>query len=291
MIFQMQFSKLTRLIIGKLRAFQKELLSRKLPFSGYKPGLNSHLDALSDEDLIELNALLDWNSFISDGNGRRFGMAAWGSKRVELQEIPDKRIIAMHERFNLSGQHVLEVGCFEGVHTLGLLQYAGKVSAIDSRIDHVVKTMVRCGMHGQTPNVFVYDLESEPNDYSLLSCDFIHHVGVLYHLRDPISHLLSLKKFVRKGIMLDTHYSLPKETKDSYNVGGREYFYKRYMEYGKKESFSGMYDHSKWLLLDDIVDCLKQSGFDNVEIVEKRAERNGPRVLLYASKVKTAQVN
>ncbi|MDP1659483.1 MAG: methyltransferase domain-containing protein [Methylotenera sp.] len=287
----MQFNRLTAVIIGNLRTLQKKILAQTLPLSGYKPGLKSHVDVLSDEDLIELNGLLDWNSFISDANGRRFGMVAWGTKRIEPQEIPDKRIVAMHERFNLSGQHVLEVGCFEGVHTLGLLQYAVKVTAVDSRVDHVVKTMVRCGMHEKSLIVFRCDVESKSQNYSLLACDYIHHVGVLYHLRDPVSHLLALKHYVKKGVMLDTHYALPNDAKSSYNVDGRDYSYKRYMEYGKKESFSGMYDHSKWLLLDDIVDCLKQSGFDNVEIVEKRAERNGPRVLLYASKVKTAQLN
>ncbi|MDI1307812.1 MAG: class I SAM-dependent methyltransferase [Methylotenera sp.] len=279
----MSFSRVKGFILGKIRKFQKISLAKKLPLNGYKPGLKSYVDNLSDEDLSELNGLLDWNSFISDANGRRFGMVAWGSKRIEPQEIPDKRIVAMHQRFNLNGQHVLEVGCFEGVHTLGLLQYAGKVTAVDSRMDHVVKTIVRCGMHEKSPAVFKCDVELKSQDYSLLACDFIHHVGVLYHLRDPISHLLALKHYVKKGVMLDTHYSLSEEADSSYIVDGREYSYKRYMEYGKKESFSGMYDHSKWLLLDDIVACLKQCGFDNVEIVEKRSERNGPRVLLYAS--------
>jgi tRNA (mo5U34)-methyltransferase len=279
----MIISRVKGFLLSKLRKFQKKSLAKKLPLYGYVPGIKSQVDALSDEDLIELNSLLDWNSFISDVNGRRFGMVAWGSKRIEPQEIPDKRIVAMHERFNLTGQHVLEVGCFEGVHTLGLLQYAEKVTAVDSRVDHVVKTMVRCGMQNKSPVVFKCDIELKNQDYSLLACDYIHHVGVLYHLRDPISHLLALKQYVRKGIMLDTHYALTEEAKDSYSIDGHVYPYKRYMEYGKKESFSGMYDHSKWLLLDDIVDCLKQCGFDKVEIVEKRAERNGPRVLLYAT--------
>lgn len=280
----MGISRIKGFFLGKIRKYQKRLLARKLPLSAYKPGLKSHVDQLSDDDLVELNSLLDWNSFISDSKGRRFGMVAWGSKRIEPQEIPDKRIVAMHDRFTLTGQHVLEVGCFEGVHTLGLLQYAAKVTAVDSRVDHVVKTMVRCGMHDKSPVVFRCDVESKSQDYSLLACDYIHHVGVLYHLRDPVSHLLALQHYVTKGVMLDTHYALPEDAISSYNVDGRDYAYKRYMEYGKKESFSGMYDHSKWLLLDDIVGCLKQCGFENVEIVERRAERNGPRVLLYASK-------
>jgi len=259
-------------------------VEKKLPLHGYKPGVESYVDDLSDEDLIEFNGLLDWNCFIADVKGRRFGMAAWGAKRIEVQEIPDRRIVAMHEYFNLSGQHVLETGCFEGVHTLGLLQYTDNVIAVDSRVNHVVKTIVRCGMSGKSPIVFKCDVESESQDYSLLECDYIHHVGVLYHLRNPIRHLLSFEMFCKKGLMLDTHYSLPEEASDSYNIGGRDYPYKRYLEYGKKEAFSGMYDHSKWLLLDDIVGCLKQAGFNKVKIVEKRQERNGPRVLLFASR-------
>ncbi len=287
----MNISFIKRLVLSRIRRFQKKLLAKKLALHGYKPGLVGHVDALSDDDLIALNGLLDWNSFISDAKGRRFGMVAWGTKRIEPQEIPDKRIIMMHERFNLADKHVLEVGCFEGVHTLGLLQFTDKVTAVDSRVDHVVKTMVRCGMYEKSPIVFQSDIESDRLDFSSLSCDYIHHVGVLYHLKDPVNHLLDLKRYVKQGVMLDTHYALDEDANDVYQVDGQSYRYKRYMEYGKKESFSGMYDHSKWLLLEDIVKCLKQIGFENVDIVEKRNERNGPRVLLFASKTKVVQSN
>ena len=84
--------------------------------------------------------------------------------------------------------------------------------------------------------------------------------------------------------MLDTHYCVAGEATKSYFVNGKEYAYMHYMEHGKKEAFSGMYDHSKWLLLDDIISCLKATGFDQVEIIEKRDERNGHRVLLFAER-------
>lgn len=280
----MKLSSIKSFALGYVRQLQKKIIARKLPLAGFTPGLKSHLDDLSDEVLQDLNNLLDWNSFITDAKGRRFGMVAWGSKRLEPQKIPDRRIMLMHEKFNLSDQHVLEVGCFEGVHTLGLLMFASKVTAIDSRIDHVVKTMVRCGMHKMSPTVFQADIESHQLDYTNLNCDYMHHVGVLYHLKDPVSHLLSLPKYVKKGIMLDTHYTLDEQADQTYIVEQQPFRYKRYMEYGKAESFSGMYDHSKWLLLEDLVKCLKIAGFTNVEIAEKRTERNGPRVLLFASK-------
>jgi tRNA (mo5U34)-methyltransferase len=271
---------------GFLRKQRKRKLNYKLPFKGYTPSptIAKYVDILTDDDLVELNDLLDWNCFTVDSHGRRFGKAAWGGKRNVPETIPDRRIVMLHDRFDLSDKHVLEVGCFEGIHTLGLLMFAERVTAVDARIYHVVKTNVRCAMYGYTPTVFKYDVESIPSDASLLQADLMHHVGVLYHLKDPVGHLLELGKYINSGVMLDTHYALPEEATETYSVQGNEYFYKRYVEHGKKEAFSGMYEHSKWLLLEDIVACLKKTGFDRVEIIEKRDERNGPRVLLFAER-------
>ena len=45
---------------------------------------------------------------------------------------------------------------------------------------------------------------------------------------------------------------------------------------------SGMYKTSRWLVLEDLVALLKDLGMAEVEVVEMRDERNGPRVLLLA---------
>jgi len=269
-----------------IRKLQKKILNRKLPLKGYVPSTMAvkYIDMLEDEDLIQLNNMLDWNCFTVDSYGRRLGMIAWGNKRNTPEIIPDRRIVMMNNRFNLSDKHVLDIGCFEGVHTIGLCGYATKVTAIDARIDHIVKTNVRCAMYGYIPTVFKYDIELIPTDTSLLQADLAHHVGVLYHLKNPVEHLLNLGRYIKKGIMLDTHYCVAGEATKSYFVNGKEYAYMHYMEHGKKEAFSGMYDHSKWLLLDDIISCLKATGFDQVEIIEKRDERNGHRVLLFAER-------
>lgn len=269
-----------------LRKREKTLVNRKLPFKGFAPSTEAvkYIDILEDEELLQLNKMFDWNCFTVDSHGRRFGMAAWGSKRINPELIPDPRIVKFHERFDLSNMHVLEVGCFEGIHTLGLLKYAKHVAATDARIDHVIKTQVRCNMYGFSPSVFRWDVESIPADVELLATDFLHHVGVLYHLKNPVGHLLDMGRYVRRGVMIDTHFSRPEEATEKYSVDGNEYAYKRYLEYGKQESFSGMYDHSKWILLDDIIKCLKQTGFNRIEIVDKREERNGPRVLLFAER-------
>lgn len=275
-------------IILAVKSNNKEIIKEKqLPANGFKEHQNQirFVDFISDDDLNELNNILKWNCFVVDSNGRRFGNQAWQGKRSTPQIIPDKRIMLMNEYFSLADKDVLEVGCFEGIHTIGLSQYANKVTAIDSRIENVVKTIVRCSLFGYQPNVFKLDVEQDLSNYwDLLTADVMHHVGVLYHLKDPITHLLELGKYIRRGIMLDTHYALEEEAKEVCEVAGRQYYYKKYREKGYQDVFSGMYDYSKWLKLDDIVSLLNESGFNKIDIIEKRDERNGPRVLLMAKK-------
>jgi hypothetical protein len=240
------------------------------------------VDPLGDADLERLNALLPWHCFTVDSRGRPFGRAAWAGKRVEPQQLPDRRVELFHERFDLSDKHVLEVGCFEGVHTVALSGLARRVTAIDGRIENVVKTIVRCAFFDERPTVFMLDLERPGADTGSLRADVCHHVGVLYHLSDPVSHLRDLGGWIGRGVMLDTHYALPGQDDGSYESGGRSWAFRRYAE--SRDPFSGMLDHSKWLLLDDIVDLLSGAGFDDVDVVETREERNGPRALLVAQR-------
>lgn len=257
--------------------------SKKLPLKGYREHLNEikFVDSLSDDDLMKLNHLLRWNCFVVDHHGRRYGNAAWEGKRSEPQVIPDRRILLMNERFSLSDKHVLEIGCFEGIHTIALSMYARKVTAIDARIENVVKTMVRCGFFGYCPTVFKCNVEEGLLDMAMLEADVACHIGVLYHLKDPVRHLLDFSRFVRLGVLLDTHYAIEEEARKTYEVNGKMYRYKKYREVNSSV-FSGIYDHSKWLRLTDIAQILSDSGFKRVDIVETREERNGPRVLLLA---------
>jgi tRNA (mo5U34)-methyltransferase len=45
-----------------------------------------------------------------------------------------------------------------------------------------------------------------------------------------------------------------------------------------------MADHAKWLREEDLVGLLHQEGFHNIDVAERRQERNGPRVLIFASR-------
>lgn len=273
-------------ITAAIRFNGRRFTRTRFPLAGYTEHRHeiAYVDPLSDEDLSTLNSLLQWKAFTVDRHGRRFGGIAWAGKRDRPQEVPDRRILLLNDRFPLADKHVLEVGCFEGIHTVGLSQFARRVTAVDGRIENVVKTIVRTAFYGYFPTVFQHDVEEAAARIDLLQADILHHVGVLYHLRDPVRHLLELGRYIRLGVMLDTHYALPEEAGFSYVVNGREYSYKRFRERGAADVFSGLHAHSKWLPLDVITGLLKESGFGRVAVAENRLERNGPRVLLFASR-------
>jgi 2-polyprenyl-3-methyl-5-hydroxy-6-metoxy-1,4-benzoquinol methylase len=245
----------------------------------------SFVERLTDDDLERLNELLPWRCFTVDRDGRPFGGAAWRGKRVAPEVIPDRRIALLHERFDLSNKHVLEIGCFEGIHTIALCRLADRVTAIDARVENVVKTVVRCAFFDERPRVFVHDVEGEEADDDLMRSDVCHHVGVLYHLEDPITHLRHLGRWISRGLMLDTHYAREEDATDEYQVDGERFRFRTYKELGRGDVFSGMRPVSKWIRLDDIEGVLRDGGFDRVEIVETREERNGPRALLFAERL------
>jgi SAM-dependent methyltransferase len=274
---------MNRISTNLSRVFSRRSILRKLPAGGFAPGIPAPLvDALTDQDLGLLNRLLPWHAFVADGRGRRFGGIAWGGKRSEPQIIPDPRIAMFDARFGLTGKTVLEIGCFEGFHTIGLCRIGATVVAVDSRVENVAKTLVRSALFDCWPRVYVQDIERIPTDESLLTADLAHHVGVLYHLKDPVAHLVDLGRYVKDGIMLDTHVARPEQVNAEYESQGRAWRYYRYGEFGRADPFSGMYDHAKWLPLDDLKALLALAGFPHVELAESRDERNGLRVLLFA---------
>jgi tRNA (mo5U34)-methyltransferase len=264
------------IVLNRLRR-----LGRPLPFRGWPPGRPSPVDALTDDDLELVNDLLPWKCFTVDAHGRRLGNRAWVGKRDEPQPLPDPRITLMDERWSLSGRSVLEVGCFEGVHTIGLMWTGATVVALDSRAENVVKTAARCAVYGSEPRLLVRDLE-RTDALDDIDCEFAHHVGVLYHLADPVGHLVELGRRVSRGIMLDTH--IGSDATATYEAAGQTWSYQPYREGGRADPFSGMQAEAKWLPLPALTDALRLAGFTQVDVAEQRDERNGQRVLLFADR-------
>jgi hypothetical protein len=256
------------------------------PLHGYAAGASPIplVETLSDAELQELNEILPWKAFVADSSGRRFGSRASLTKRFLAEPVPDPRIVTLHERVDLTGLTVFEVGCFEGIHTVALAQRAARVKACDSRIGNVVKTAVRCAMFQVRPTLFVWNVEQQPPVGQDLDCDVLHHVGVFYHLLDPVAHMTRIAPFVRRAIMLDTHYSEPNKATETFFFGGRNYRYQPFRESGLGDVFSGMYETSRWLLLPDIVELLRGVGFTKVDVISDYAPRYGPRCTIIAER-------
>jgi len=257
-----------------------------IEFSGYNYNQieSGYIEKLSDEQLQELNKLLPWNCFTVDLKGRRFGDVAWSGKRDKPQLIPDDRISMMDQKFSLKNKSVFEVGCFEAIHTIGLCKAGAIVDAVDVRVENVVKTIVRSAIFGFKPNVYCLDIEKDLDEENM-KFDLVHHVGVLYHLKDPVAHLIKIAKITKQGLMLDTHYADNNKVADkSYAVNGKEYSYYHYKEKGYKDVFSGAYDHAKWITLEDIKEILISNGFSKVEVAKDEQQKNGQRCLIFAYK-------
>jgi hypothetical protein len=259
----------------------------QLPLSGHLTEQVKilELERWSDAALTELNSLLPWRAYVVDSKGRRFGNRASTKKRAIPQGVPDRRTSILNNLCPLGDKSVLEVGCFEGIHTVGLCRAAAKVVAIDSRVENVIKTIVRTNMFGCYPKVMLCDLENVPTEMNAeLACDVVHHIGVLYHLSDPVGHLHFLNSITSESIFLDTHVAPQTAKPMTYESHGKTYRYHYFNESGYADAFSGMKDHSKWLFEEDLFGACRDAGFQYTEKIEHRDERNGPRILMYASK-------
>jgi tRNA (mo5U34)-methyltransferase len=243
-----------------------------------------YIENLSNDDLELLNKLLPWQCFTYDSRGRQFGQPAAKHKRATPQRIPDPRIVELNRRVPLKDRQVLEIGCFEGIHTIALAQTGAQVTAIDSRIENVVKTIVRTWSFGHLVRAYKVDVEDLADEALVEPCDVVHHCGVLYHLVDPVGHLKRLLPKTRQAIMLDTHFARDDMCNEAYEVDGQNYSFWSYKEGGRSNAFAGMYDHAKWLRLDDIKGLLSAEGFSSVDVSQIREERNGPRCLIYATR-------
>jgi tRNA (mo5U34)-methyltransferase len=106
----------------------------------------------------------------------------------------------------LTYRRVLDVGCGNGYHCWRMLGAGAKtVVGIDPMLLNVMQFKLIKKLHGTAP-VYVLPLgiESIPDNLQLF--DTVFSMGVLYHRRSPIDHLLDLKGCLQAGgeLVLET---------------------------------------------------------------------------------------
>lgn len=227
---------------------------------------------LSDSNLKEINESLSWHSGVELPDGRILGSLT-KSKRKDPEPIPDYRVQKLNETLDLAGRSVLELGCFEGAHTLSLLKYTDNVTAVDIRPQNVINTLTRLSVFGETAKVFVCNVEDIDKDFEEGYFDVIFHCGVLYHLKNPVEHLLKLKTMC-SYMVLDTHIA-DDDSQTTKHEDHEGYFFG---EGGWESPFAGKDDVAFWLTEDALKDVLQKANYDIEEEWEKRKERNGTRI-------------
>lgn len=237
---------------------------------------------LKNEDLEDINQRLPWFAGTSLPDGRLLGkIDARPGKRSALQDIPDKRITRLDDVIGLSGKRVLEVGCFEGIHSIGLCGYGANVMAVDLRPINVIKTAVRLACYGYSAQTFVLDVEEPSVD--LPDFDLVFHCGVLYHLEDPIAHLARLLPKAR-AIYLDTHVARDTQEDSVLEAGGKTYVGHQHHEGGWSDPFSGRGAGAFWLKQADLIGFLQEHGF-STDLWSEREERNGLRIGVLGTRI------
>ncbi len=106
----------------------------------------------------------------------------------------------------LTYRRVLDVGCGNGYHCWRMLGAGAKtVVGIDPMLLNVMQFQVIKKLHGTAP-VYVLPLGMEDLPANLQLFDSVFSMGVLYHRRSPIDHLLELKGCLRPGgeLILET---------------------------------------------------------------------------------------
>jgi tRNA (mo5U34)-methyltransferase len=233
---------------------------------------------ISEAAVSEVNNTLDWHA-ATVLNGKLLLGRLGANKRMKPGPVPDRRITELHRLIDLTGKSILEVGCFEGIHTLGLRLYSDDVTAIDIRPSNVIKTLTRLSLHGTYAKVFIADVERLSREFGQF--DVIFHCGVLYHLESPVEHIFSLTQMCQY-LFLDTHVTSKRDVEKT--LGHFTYRGTHYEEAGWNDPFSGKGSRSFWLTEEDLQEALRRAGFSSITLIERRAERNGPRLTILASK-------
>ena len=157
----------------------------------------------------------------------------------------------------LNSRLVLDVGCGNGYHCWRMLGAGAKmVVGIDPLLLNVMQFQVIRKLYGEVP-VYVLPIGLEQMPAATKVFDTVFSMGVLYHRRSPIDHLLELKDCLRSGgeLILETLVIEGKEGEVLMPEG----------RYAKMRNV--------WFLpsCDTLLSWMKRCGFKNCRVVDVSA--------------------
>jgi tRNA (mo5U34)-methyltransferase len=162
---------------------------------------------------------------------------------------------------SLSGRRVLDVGCGNGFYALRMADAgAAAVLGIDPTLLYVMQFLAVTAQLPPQP-VAVLPLRLHELPEACHAFDTTFSMGVLYHQRSPLEHLLQLRGTLRRGgqLVLETIF-IPGDDSFARTPPGR---------YARMKNV--------WLLptLAELTTWLRRSGFRDVEIVDTAITTSG----------------
>jgi hypothetical protein len=232
---------------------------------------------LSEDQLRDFQEAVVWTTAMRLPDGRILGRPG---KRGAVTEGTDFRVAALAERFDTASARILELGSHEGNHTVQLAAIAHEIVGVEVRPRNVVGALVRLFVH-DVRNARVVLGDVRDLDANLGRFDILFHVGVLYHLQNPVEHLFRAAELA-DVILLDTHYETPDTERDRADLEfrGKRYVAHHFREAGWSDAFSGVESTSRWLERDALLELVDDVGYHQVEVLSDRVERNGARLTL-----------
>jgi len=226
-----------------------------------------------------------------------------GLRAGDLQIFDDARITwALSQWSDIDGQKILELGPLEGAHAYMFEQAgAGSVVSIEANPRAYLKCLIVKEILGLARTQFLCGDFIEYLRNSPPPFDAVCASGVLYHMTAPLE-LLNLISQVTDQIFLWTHYydaelvgknrTLARRFTAEFEseMGG---FRHRLFRYQYRGSFAtrrfcgGSRPYAHWMRRDDIIACLKQLGFDTIQIAFELPDHpDGPSFALVATREK-----
>lgn len=136
----------------------------------------------------------------------RKGPLELGGVRIDTEWRSDRKWERVAPYLDLDGHRVLDIGCGNGYFGLRMLGAGAKlVIGIDPTLVFVMQSLVCRHFSGALPN-YVLPLGIEELPAGPAALDTVFSMGVLYHRRDPLEHLKSIRERLKSGgtLVLET---------------------------------------------------------------------------------------
>jgi tRNA (mo5U34)-methyltransferase len=132
----------------------------------------------------------------------RKGPLCLGGVTIDSEWRSDWKWARIAPHIDLRGRRVLDIGCGNGYYGLRMLGAGARlVVGVDPTMLFVMQWLACRHFGGELPN-FVLPQRVEDLPEGAAGFDAVFSMGVLYHRRDPSSHLARLRSLLRPGGIL-----------------------------------------------------------------------------------------